>query len=103
MLVTFYKVNRLSIWILQIVCVSRIYIPGTFRGNPGRGNKRKTRSRPFSFPSPFDRDEVKSSNFIVFVLTLDLQLKISGAFHWDEKQIHRHIGIAPAGQKCLHP
>lgn len=56
------------------------------------------------FPSllPY-RDEVKSSNFIVFVLTLDLQLKISGAFHWDEKQIHRHIGIAPAGQKCLHP
>lgn len=57
------------------------------------------------FPSllPLTGMRVKSSNFIVFVLTLDLQLKISGAFHWGEKQIHRHKGIAPAGQKCLHP
>lgn len=31
------------------------------------------------------------------------QLKISGAFHWGEKQIHTHTGIAPAGEKCFHP
>jgi len=79
--------------------VSRLYATGTLKGNPGRGKERKTENSNscFFFLSRLTGMRLKSISPVVFFLSFDLQLKISGAFHWGEKQIHRHIGIAPAG------
>lgn len=89
---------------LWIFVVSRLYPAGTPKGNSGKHKERKTgnRNSHFFFPFPLTGIRLKSINCIVFVLCFDLQLKISGAFHWGEKQIHKHTGIAPAGEKCFH-
>lgn len=97
--------NSLQSLDLQIFVVSRVYATGTLKWNTGRDKERKTGNYKscFFFPSPLTGKRLESTHSVVFVLSFDLQLKTSGAFHWGEKQIHKRTGIAPAGWKCLHP
>lgn len=82
---------------MSVVC--RLYVNGALTGNPGQHKEKKIRnSNPcFFFSPPLTGVRHKSISSVVFVLSLDLQLIISGAFHWGEKQIHRHTETAPAG------
>lgn len=79
-----------------VVC--RLYVNSKLIGNLGRHKERKIRnSNSCFFSSPLTGMRHKSISSVLFVLSLGLQLMISGAFHWGEKQIHRHTGTAPAG------